>query len=923
MFIRRIVELKLSGIGCCGCGCERPFPRVLVLCPTSLVSVWVQEFAKHLVVPSPLRIHVYDGHPTMDFIKADVVIATMDRPRMELKSLGLLGEQLLDTGSTEQHRRSTLLSMHGLAGCVDRKTMCVCWPFAQAGLYAEHWCYVGVDEAHELRAVQSGRSRAICSYLSTRFFAFFSGTMMQNSAADLVASLIALRDPELMAQRIVDRRSVMQIAAPWTITRRGQQLLRENPRLVQENPALAYLELPRVLSKFSRRFSSDAERALHGACVARLKTVLAVIGDVGHQDVPPQCDPTQAARVALELLLRARQICIAPCLADPSLWDSADQAMNVRSTKMNLLRDYLARVGASELRSEDPAKRTKLLVFSGFVRALELAARVLDELGYEHRTLHGQLRTNQRDRVKREFCEDRSVQVLLCQTKVGGFGHTFTVASRVLHLDAWFNPAVEDQSTMRAYRIGQTRPVIVTRLAISDSVEEFVLDIAEGKRQRALEFDAATSDSRSGKVTMEQVREGIQRMEASAPIEVDDERERHADQEAAAVLNRACRLALAAEPEPKRRRAASVGGRRLIQMTAAFAAASGGSVPRGAVIWKIRRGRGPAVHYDNWMVPYEIAAAGALEDLADELLGEEASGEPKRAILELFAATEAFDLPAPPAGGGSCFFALYAAAWEDMEAARACAKLEVQDPTAFLRAAAAGFLASPLARGLRLSAISRSPVMATALAIPQRDSPESLAAAVSAVLPDSLPPADGTPETAQDCSGSDYCEYTATAVLPFLSSSPRAACAAMAAFFLSPLPSDDRFVFVRRDSSGKGLSLCAAVRSRGAAAVSIAVLGVHGRASPEIERELEARLSRWEEEAADLPLVVIGGSWETARRQRMAAPEAIHALAALAASDPSLPPLGSAGGFGPVKGCSITCPCLWPRGSASFYEKRQ
>jgi SNF2 family DNA or RNA helicase len=81
--------------------------------------------------------------------------------------------------------------------------------------------------------------------------------------------------------------------------------------------------------------------------------------------------------------------------------------------------------------------------------------------------------------------QNEEVPVFLISLKAGGTGLNLTAADSVIHFDPWWNPAVEDQATDRAYRIGQDKPVFVYRLIVEDSVEEKMLGLQERKRALA------------------------------------------------------------------------------------------------------------------------------------------------------------------------------------------------------------------------------------------------------------------------------------------------------------------------------------------------------------------------------------------------------------------------------------------------------
>ena len=165
----------------------------------------------------------------------------------------------------------------------------------------------------------------------------------------------------------------------------------------------------------------------------------------------------------LEGLLRLRQVCNHPRLVDSSFRGS--------SGKFNELLELL-----ETLRAEGH----KALVFSQFTQMLQLVAEALESRGGPYTYLDG----STRDRSARvdEFQTNPDVPFFLISLKAGGFGLNLTAADYVIHIDPWWNPAVEMQAADRAHRIGQEKPVFVYRLIMADSVEEKVLQLQEAKR---------------------------------------------------------------------------------------------------------------------------------------------------------------------------------------------------------------------------------------------------------------------------------------------------------------------------------------------------------------------------------------------------------------------------------------------------------
>ncbi len=166
----------------------------------------------------------------------------------------------------------------------------------------------------------------------------------------------------------------------------------------------------------------------------------------------------------LEGLLRLRQASIHPALLEPTYRGEAP--------KFEMLLDTL-----QTLQSEGH----KALIFSQFVEVLTLLRKQLDAQKISYAYLDGQ--TRHRQAQVDQFQEDPKIPFFLISLKAGGLGLNLTAADYVIHLDPWWNPAVEQQASDRAHRIGQDKPVFVYKLITRDSVEEKILTLQERKQQ--------------------------------------------------------------------------------------------------------------------------------------------------------------------------------------------------------------------------------------------------------------------------------------------------------------------------------------------------------------------------------------------------------------------------------------------------------
>ncbi len=166
----------------------------------------------------------------------------------------------------------------------------------------------------------------------------------------------------------------------------------------------------------------------------------------------------------LEGLLRLRQICIHPALVEPTY--------RKKAAKFEILLETLRTL---------QAEGHKALVFSQFVQALKLLEVEMKKLGLKYTYLDG--KTRKRQAKVDLFQNDPSISFFLISLKAGGVGLNLTAADYVVHLDPWWNPAVEMQAADRVHRIGQDKPVFVYKFIARETVEEKILELQTRKKE--------------------------------------------------------------------------------------------------------------------------------------------------------------------------------------------------------------------------------------------------------------------------------------------------------------------------------------------------------------------------------------------------------------------------------------------------------
>ena len=168
----------------------------------------------------------------------------------------------------------------------------------------------------------------------------------------------------------------------------------------------------------------------------------------------------------LYLLTRLRQICIDPSLFIENYHDGSGKI----DALMEIVQDKI-----------DEGHR--ILIFSQFVKALELVEQIFKRSDISYLKITGQTESEERIRITNEFNNNRHYKVVLISLKAGGTGLNLTGADTVIHLDPWWNVAAQEQATDRAHRIGQEKNVEVIKLICQDSIEQRVVELQNIKKE--------------------------------------------------------------------------------------------------------------------------------------------------------------------------------------------------------------------------------------------------------------------------------------------------------------------------------------------------------------------------------------------------------------------------------------------------------
>ncbi len=330
-----------------------------------------------------------------------------------------------------------------------------------------------VDEAQAVKNASTARAQAL-RRLNADVRIALTGTPLENHTGELWG-ILDLVSPGLFG-------TFAQWKARWAQPiekdddddRKARLARALRPFLLRRTKAAVAKDLPPRTDVTKALEPSVDERAAYERLRAAL--VLDIEGSRGNAAVDDtRTLSTGEQRVQiLSALTRLRL-----CACHPAFVDDIDDGASLPpSTKQTAL---------VELVRELVDAGHRALVFSQFVRHLRVAEHALRVAGLRTQALTGQTPAAERRRLVEKFQADdgEGVDAFLISLKAGGFGLNLTRASYVIHLDPWWNPAVEDQASDRAHRIGQTLPVTVVRLVVRDTIEEAILALHGTKRALA------------------------------------------------------------------------------------------------------------------------------------------------------------------------------------------------------------------------------------------------------------------------------------------------------------------------------------------------------------------------------------------------------------------------------------------------------
>ena len=418
----------------------------LVVAPTSVALNWIREAERFAPGLQPILLHGADRHERYDEVaQADLVVTTYALLRRDVDRLRDIDFRYVILDEAQQiknHAAATTAAAKSLragarlalTGTPVENRLLELWSildFCNPGMLGGWRSFSRRYERPVVEAVESDGRRGEIGVDT-------DGDAATSAEEATSVEALATRPPAATAKE--EAAALRTRIRPFVLRRAKAEVQRDLPPKIETDVAVEM---------------TPAQRRAYAALAATVRA------DLGPRLAGEGLD--RSRMLVLTALLRLRQMACDPRLVDPRM-DAEDSA------KLLAFRELVSEVVGSGRRA---------LVFSQFVELLSLLRRDLDERGVEYCYLDG--RTRDRQKAIESFTEGNQPLFLL-SLRAGGTGINLAAADVVIHLDPWWNPAVEEQATDRAHRIGQVRTVSVYRLVAAGTVEEAILRLKQRKR---------------------------------------------------------------------------------------------------------------------------------------------------------------------------------------------------------------------------------------------------------------------------------------------------------------------------------------------------------------------------------------------------------------------------------------------------------
>ncbi|MBD8069447.1 DEAD/DEAH box helicase [Bacillus sp. PS06] len=335
---------------------------------------------------------------------------------------------------------------------------------------AYDWGTICLDEAQNIKNAQTKQSRAI-RRLSGAHHIALTGTPMENRLTELWSIFDFTNEGYLGSLGQFQKRYVAPIEKDRDTEKIGQLQRLIRPFLLRrtKKDEDVALNLP----------DKQEQKEYCPLTVEQASMYEQLVKDTFEQ--VEQLAGMQRKGLILKMLSKLKQVCNHPALY---LKEDRPSEIETRSNKMDKLMDLV-----THIREQDES----CLIFTQYIQMGEMIKSVLEkQFGEEVMFLNGSIAKNTRDEMIASF-QNRKYNILILSLKAGGTGLNLTEANHVIHYDRWWNPAVENQATDRAYRIGQKRFVHVHKLISTGTLEEKIDEMLEKKQ--ALNDEIIQSES--------------------------------------------------------------------------------------------------------------------------------------------------------------------------------------------------------------------------------------------------------------------------------------------------------------------------------------------------------------------------------------------------------------------------------------------
>ncbi len=346
-----------------------------------------------------------------------------------------------------------------------------------------NWNGLILDEAQQLKNIQTKQRRSIKKITSLHRIAL-TGTPIENRLTELWSMIDLLNPGYLGSFRHFQQTFIREIE--------GQQ--KNETRLLQLQQLVSPFLLRRKKSDPTLELQlPDKHEQTHlvGLTMEQASLYQVVVNEL----LEHVNNVTEMERRALILssLTKLKQIC-----NHPSLFLKDGEPLENRSEKWELLITLLEQIVDNE---------EKTLIFSQYKEMGELLQRGISELlGLDALFLHGSLPRTKREELIETFKTDKDKKIFILSLKAGGVGLNLTAANHVIHYDRWWNPAVENQATDRAYRIGQKQHVTVHKMVTKGTLEERIDQMLKQKQLLADQV-LASGEGQLSELTNDELRE--------------------------------------------------------------------------------------------------------------------------------------------------------------------------------------------------------------------------------------------------------------------------------------------------------------------------------------------------------------------------------------------------------------------------------